>query len=412
MMRYAESNGITVRRGKFVIARAINAPLDVPGHYLDLLDPLMPFVTDPSLAVDTGTFLYDLDQVAEKKTPRILLTSGHIDAQSESDAETSLTLSGPSERIGVIRIFAPKQLPSSIEAAGEVESSWDADSRTLLVLHPLSPAGMKITVHWSNAIGDLPPMGSMHDELTSKNSRPLVAAHRGASSVAPENTIAAIKKAIDSGADMIEIDVRRTADNQIVVMHDDAVDRTTNGKGKLRDLTLAKVRALDAGSWKGQAFVGEGVPTLDDALTAVKGKAKLLIEIKEDGLEGLVADAVKRAGEDTALIQSFSFDCVAKVKKLLPNTKCEWLIGALPDGQGWDQVIDRANAAGLSFLACDQKLIDRSLIDKAQGKGVKIFAYTVDDEPTMQKLIDLGVSGIITNVPDTALQATTKLRTN
>lgn len=123
----------------------------------------------------------------------------------------------------------------------------------------------------------------------------LVVAHRGALQYAPENTLAAFRKAIELGADLIEFDVRETKDGHLVVMHDDTVDRTTDGQGRVSQLTLAEIRRLDAGSWFGPQFKGERVPTLDEALETIKSGALPDIDFKAGTPEKLVA-AVARHG--------------------------------------------------------------------------------------------------------------------
>ncbi|MGB9604791.1 MAG: glycerophosphodiester phosphodiesterase [Bryobacteraceae bacterium] len=123
----------------------------------------------------------------------------------------------------------------------------------------------------------------------------LVVAHRGALRYAPENTLAAFRKAIELGADLIEFDVRETRDGHLVVMHDDTVDRTTDGKDRVSALTLEQIKKLDAGSWFGAQFKGERVPTLDEALETIKAGAMPDIDFKAGSPEKLVA-AVARHG--------------------------------------------------------------------------------------------------------------------
>src|SRR5438067_360181 len=117
---------------------------------------------------------------------------------------------------------------------------------------------------------------SGHHAATGKpDSRIVVIAHRGANKFAPENTLAAFRKAIELGCDYFELDVRRTKDGQLVLMHDGSVDRTTNGTGSVVDMTLAEIRALDAGTKRGEQWKGEKVPTFEEALTMSKGKIKV-----------------------------------------------------------------------------------------------------------------------------------------
>jgi len=116
----------------------------------------------------------------------------------------------------------------------------------------------------------------------------IVVAHRGASKFAPENTLPAFERAIELGADLIEMDVRQTRDGELILMHDETVDRTTDGSGAVEQLTLAQIRALDAGSWFGDAFRGVRVPTLRQALAAIRGQARPDIDFKAGDPEKLV----------------------------------------------------------------------------------------------------------------------------
>jgi len=127
-------------------------------------------------------------------------------------------------------------------------------------------------------------------------------AHRGASGYAPENTIAAYDLAVDMKADYIEIDVQRSKDGELVSIHDNTVNRTTDGTGKVRDLTFEQLRALDAGSWKGERFAGEQIPTFDEILDRYHGKVGILIELKSPelypGIEEQVTEAIKERNLD------------------------------------------------------------------------------------------------------------------
>lgn len=148
--------------------------------------------------------------------------------------------------------------------------------------------------------------------LLSSGRRPLIVAHRGASAMAPENTLAAFRAAVELGADAIELDVQRTADGQLIVMHDPTVDRTTDGRGPLAAHSLAALKALDAGGWFGPQFAGERLPTLQEAVNVIEEKAGLFIEIKQgpvfdDSIETAVAAVIQDAGL-TARCEISSFD--------------------------------------------------------------------------------------------------------
>ena len=156
----------------------------------------------------------------------------------------------------------------------------------------------------------------------------LVIAHRGFSSQAPENTLVAFRKAVELGCDMIELDIQFSKDKEVVVIHDDTLERTTNGKERLIDFTLADIKKLDAGSWVGPQFSGEKVPTLKEVLQQSKGKIPVNIEIKhpKDGqynIEELAEKAVKEVKDAGMLSQVnfFSFNpySLQKVRRIEPK---------------------------------------------------------------------------------------------
>ncbi len=150
--------------------------------------------------------------------------------------------------------------------------------------------------------------------------QPLVVAHRGASSLAPENTMAAVRKALELNVDIIEIDVHRSYDGELVVIHDDTVNRTTSGKGRVKDFTLDELKKLDAGRWFKLSFWGERIPTLREVLEETKDKTVLLIELKGERTEVRTVELVRELGmEDQVIIQSFDFQQVQKVKQKAPE---------------------------------------------------------------------------------------------
>lgn len=225
---------------------------------------------------------------------------------------------------------------------------------------------------------------------------PLVIAHRGASGSAPENTMAAFQRAVAAKADMIELDVQRTKDGQVVVIHDHTLKRTTNGTGEVRQYTLEELRQFDAGSWYGAEFAGERIPTLAEVLRAIKGKCGINIEIKnlpyrDPGVESAVL-AVLRETEfplDQVIISSFDHRCLVRVAELEPNVRVAALFAHNP-----------ASLAGIDtpVLHPYYPVVDAEFMSWAKGRMVNV--WTVDAPEKWQALIALGVDGIITNHPD------------
>jgi glycerophosphoryl diester phosphodiesterase len=255
------------------------------------------------------------------------------------------------------------------------------------------------------------PFASAGQSFGSGNKKPIVIAHRGASGIAPENTLAAVKKAMDAGADIIEIDVHLTQDRQLVVMHDETVDRTTNGTGKIKDLTLKEIKALDAGEWFSKEFGGESAPTLEEVMKLIAGKHKLLIEIKPTWTgnyetEKQVLGYIK--AHDAAswcIIQSFDSKVLENVRELDKSIEIHKLvilnIPVLPlhydSGLRWGSFLKYKQWSAISVY---HKKLNKNKIRRIQDRGQKVFTWTVNEIKDMDEMIAFGVDGIITDFPD------------
>lgn len=239
--------------------------------------------------------------------------------------------------------------------------------------------------------------------------RPIVFAHRGASAHAPENTLAAFELALRQGADAVELDAKLTADGQVVVIHDQTVDRTTDGSGKVRELTLAEIRKLDAGSHFDVAFRGEPVPTLEEVLKAIGQLTYVNIELTNyasmtDKLPEKTAALVKRL-KLTRRVMFSSFNPIAlrKVQHLLPDTPIGLL--AMPGGRGW---LARGWLGRLlvhyQTLNPEKGDVTERLVEQMQRMGRGVLAYTVNEEADMRRLVEIGVDGIFTDDAPLALK--------
>jgi glycerophosphoryl diester phosphodiesterase len=223
-------------------------------------------------------------------------------------------------------------------------------------------------------------------------------AHRGASGYAPENTLAAIRLAMEMGAEMCELDLQQTADDHLVVMHDDTLDRTTNGKGNLWEMTLAELQQYDAGSWFDPRFAGEKLPTLEQVITLVRGKMKLNIEMKIHGhereVEQLIVDTLRREKfENECVITSFDREVVNGIKSLRPELKVGYIFG-------WKEYNFEVFSGPVELLSAHYSLVDLSFMARARASGKKVHVWTVNDQWLMRRLMALGVDGMITNYPD------------
>jgi len=233
--------------------------------------------------------------------------------------------------------------------------------------------------------------------------RPLIFAHRGASAYAPENTLAAFNLALEQGADGIELDAKLTADGEVVVIHDQTVDRTTDGQGRVSQMTLAQLRQLDAGVWKGTAFKGCKIPTLAEVFEALGNHLIINIELTnygspEDGLPEKAARLVQTYHlEESVLFSSFLPSNLVLIRKMLPQVPLAILARPGPAGRNHRSVQSRNVAQEFlhpHFLDTTKRLIDR---EKAAGR--QVTAWTVNFPFMMRRLIHAGVDGLITDNP-------------
>lgn len=221
---------------------------------------------------------------------------------------------------------------------------------------------------------------------------PKIIAHRGASAHAPENTLKAFQMALEQGADGIELDVMLTKDGRLVVIHDDTVDRTTNGTGKVREMTLAELKALDFGQ-------GEPIPTLDEVFEGFGGKFLINVELKNystmlDRLPVTVAELVTAFNlAGSVLISSFNPLNLPRFHRRVPETPLGLL--TLPGkANGLTSHLFHFNA-----LHSFHEDVDAALVAAEHAHSRQVNVWTVDDPAELHRLADLGVDAIITNDP-------------
>ena len=236
----------------------------------------------------------------------------------------------------------------------------------------------------------------------------LAIAHRGASGNAPENTLAAFKKAVALGAAFIETDLQLSRDARFVAIHDATVNRTTNGQGAVRDMTLAELRRLDAGSWFGSAFAGERIPTLEEILEfSKKNDVVFYLEIKPGGPWGgeqSLIGALRESGEiPRTVVISFDPAIVLGLRNIEPTL----MIGLLYDGQ-IENPLDKAVAIGARQLAVRGDLVTPAMIAEAQKKDLQVVCWTVNHPAHMRMLIAAGVDGIMSDYPERLVAANKK----
>lgn len=233
-------------------------------------------------------------------------------------------------------------------------------------------------------------------------------AHRGASLDAPENTLAAFRLAWEEGADGIEGDFRLTSDGEIVCLHDPSTGRTAGVDLAVVDSTIARLRELDVGSWKGEKWRGEPIPTLREVIATVPQGKRLFIELKS-GTEILLPLAAILAetglGGEQAAVLSFSEEVVAEARKLLPQVRALWITDYKPDRQsGWSpsieailKTLEKTGASGLASQA--HRSIDAAFVRAVRTAGKEFHVWTVDDPAAAARFVALGADSITTNRP-------------
>jgi glycerophosphoryl diester phosphodiesterase len=239
-------------------------------------------------------------------------------------------------------------------------------------------------------------------------SRPTIFAHRGASAYAPENTLAAFELAVRQGADGIELDAKLTVDGQVVVIHDQKVDRTTEGSGWVRDMPLAEIKRLDAGSHFDCAFRGEPIPTLNEVFEAVGHLTFINVELTNyasltDDLPERVATLVKKHRlQKRVLFSSFNPLALIRVRRKLPETPVGLL--ALPGFPGAWARSWPGEWLNYQALNAETRDVSAKLVNRLHHRGKRIYVYTVNQMEAMHHLFDLGVDGLITDDPVLARQ--------
>ena len=228
-------------------------------------------------------------------------------------------------------------------------------------------------------------------------------AHRGASSYAPENTFAAYDKALAMGVDHVELDVHYTSDGHIVVIHDDQVDRTTNGSGPVSDHTLAQLRSLDAGSWFGLQYAGERIRSLGEVLEHYKGRLYIHLEVKAraEGLASRAADTVRGYGmADSVTVTSFWKPSLEEIRAYAPEIPTGWLV-PLGGGAPWDDsVVEQAQRLAVTQVCPRADLVTPGLVCMLHENGFVVRCHGVSTLKLMRRVVDSGSDGMTINFPD------------
>lgn len=218
---------------------------------------------------------------------------------------------------------------------------------------------------------------------------PLRIGHRGAAGHAPENTLAALERAIGLGVDLVEFDVRRSSDGALVLVHDGTVDRTTTGQGSVASLPLSVLRGLDAGG-------GERIPLLEEALACLNGRSGAMIELKVRGIATDVYATVKAVHfQGMVIYASFFHEELRRVRTVMPDALTLALLEGTPVHSAAFAIGANPTHVGLALNA-----VTPALVQALQLQGLTVFVYTVDEPDDIARMKGMGVDGIISNFPD------------
>ena len=213
--------------------------------------------------------------------------------------------------------------------------------------------------------------------------------------------MAAFEKAIELGADAIELDLHLSRDGELVVIHDDTLDRTTDGRGPVHERSLNEIRRLDAGRWFGLDFVGQRIPTLSEVLDRFAGKVPLALEIKAGstffpGIEERVVSVLRRhSAIEHSAVASFDHYALRRVKEIEPTVRTAALLVGRPVS-----ISAIAGPGKADAMALEASLVTRTEVEACRAAGLQLVVWVVNEPAQMRHFIDLGVDGIITDRPD------------
>lgn len=217
--------------------------------------------------------------------------------------------------------------------------------------------------------------------------------HRGAAFLEPENTLRGFRKAIELGIDYVEFDIHRCKSGELVVVHDETVERTTNGKGFVADLTLQQLKKLDAGK-------GEQIPTLQEVIDVCKGKIKMYIELKAKGLEeDTVAAVIENNITSDVIVKSFFHEYSKNVKEIAAAKKLPLKTGILIVGNPVN-IVEVANAAKADFVSANHYFVNERMVKLLKNAGISVTVWNCDNEHNINRMVKLGVDMIASDRPD------------
>lgn len=230
---------------------------------------------------------------------------------------------------------------------------------------------------------------------------PLVIAHRGNSSSAPENTLAAIREAINLGTDCVEIDIRCTKDCVPILIHDPAIGRVTGDMGNVSDLTLEEIHALHVSMQNGETkYRGEGIPTFEEALLEAKDETNLVAEVKVDCIDQILSIIGKLRIARGLSFACFRIELLQKLYRAMPHFEVAWLLNAPQWIEGNSaKTIETASESEISVVVPPMPAITASSVCCAHEVGLKVWTWECETAEDFEKAVAAGVDGIVTNAP-------------
>ena len=263
----------------------------------------------------------------------------------------------------------------------------------------------------SNLLSILSPIHFFDYESTMNKTHKILVGHRGAAGLAPENTLIAIQKGLENKVDRIEIDVHQTQDGKIIVMHDETLDRTTNGTGSVKSKTAAEIMNLDAGSWFSKDFEGEKIPLLVDVIKTIDAKAELVIEVKYGhdfypNIEQNIMDIIhQNQATDWCIIHSFDTKVLTKTHQIDPKIRLHKLFvfkfPFLPILQSNKlEYFDFDAYPYIDEYSIFYRFANKGIIKRLKKMNKKVNVWTVNEVKDGKSLRALGVDGIITDFPN------------
>jgi glycerophosphoryl diester phosphodiesterase len=224
----------------------------------------------------------------------------------------------------------------------------------------------------------------------------IVVAHRGFSGIYPENTFLAFEKAVEIGADFLELDIHQAKDGNIVVCHDATIDRTTNGSGFIKEMEYSELLKWDAGGWKG--YPGEKIPLLSDVFRKVGDKIGIFIEIKECDVSDLISLIKEFKMERLVVVGSFNLEYIKQMRSLCGEICTALISSRIPED------LDLLLKLGVRQLSIEFRHLDKGIVKELVSRGFLVNAWTPDSEEDLKRCLTFGVQFLTTNRPDILME--------